>query len=335
DAQEPEPEQGSTKPQIDELFARLRAGREESVAHAQAVLGEGAAADTAIAEAPVTDESARDEEPAQGLEPLQDRESVKHLTSLGGREHVEDRRPIGESSEEPDAVGGLDEAVVSGSALPDIDDDRVFQERDRVVEPIEQQLIRSLKRVLMDEQNEMLDYLRRLSPAADTSDLLPDHEPQVQRYVAAVRPFLEEAATAGAARFGVEAMDHTAAEASVALARDLLEGLRDRLARHVGEAVTDQSDLATAISSVFREWKTTRIEPLGRHHVLTVYGRAAFEAAPEGLYRWAVDPEQECSPDCVDNELAGPVPKGERFPTGVRHPPAHGACRCIAIPLST
>ncbi len=218
--------------------------------------------------------------------------------------------------------------------LPDIDDDRVFQERDRVVEPIEQQLIRSLKRVLMDEQNEMLDHLRRLSRAADISDLLPDFEPQAQRYAAAVRPFLDEAATAGAARFGIEAMDHTASEASVALAHELLEGLRDRLARHVGEAVIDQSDLGTALSSVFREWKTTRIDPLGRHHVLSAYGRAAFDAAPEGLYRWAVDPQQECSPDCVDNELAGPVPKGERFPTGVRHPPAHEACRCIAIPLS-
>ena len=37
-------------------------------------------------------------------------------------------------------------------------------------------------------------------------------------------------------------------------------------------------------------------------------------------------------PDCDDNSLAGSVPKGEPFPTGDLHPPAHPGCRCIAVP---
>jgi len=42
----------------------------------------------------------------------------------------------------------------------------------------------------------------------------------------------------------------------------------------------------------------------------------------------ADDGERAC-PECEDNGLAGPVPKGRPFPTGHRHPPAHSGCRCL------
>jgi hypothetical protein len=31
--------------------------------------------------------------------------------------------------------------------------------------------------------------------------------------------------------------------------------------------------------------------------------------------------------------LAGPVPRGEAFPTGHPHPPAHAGCRCLLAPM--
>jgi len=30
--------------------------------------------------------------------------------------------------------------------------------------------------------------------------------------------------------------------------------------------------------------------------------------------------------------MAGPTPKGERYPTGQPHPPAHTGCRCLVLP---
>jgi hypothetical protein len=38
-------------------------------------------------------------------------------------------------------------------------------------------------------------------------------------------------------------------------------------------------------------------------------------------------------PDCDDNALAGPTPRGEVFPTGQPHPPAHAGCRCLLVPV--
>jgi hypothetical protein len=34
-------------------------------------------------------------------------------------------------------------------------------------------------------------------------------------------------------------------------------------------------------------------------------------------------------PDCDDDALAGPTRKGDAFPTGQLHPPAHPGCRCV------
>jgi len=44
----------------------------------------------------------------------------------------------------------------------------------------------------------------------------------------------------------------------------------------------------------------------------------------------AEDVDGPC-PDCDDNTLAGELPKGEEFPTGQLHPPAHAGCRCLLV----
>jgi hypothetical protein len=45
-----------------------------------------------------------------------------------------------------------------------------------------------------------------------------------------------------------------------------------------------------------------------------------------------VDRAGEPCPDAEDNALAGVVPAGEPFPTGVCQPPAHPGCRCMVLP---
>lgn len=48
--------------------------------------------------------------------------------------------------------------------------------------------------------------------------------------------------------------------------------------------------------------------------------------------RWIVDNGGVACPDAEDNALAGGVCKGDPFPTGDLHPPAHPGCRCLAAP---
>jgi hypothetical protein len=49
------------------------------------------------------------------------------------------------------------------------------------------------------------------------------------------------------------------------------------------------------------------------------------------MLRWIVDDDGGPCPDCDDDALAGPTRKGDPFPTGQLHPPAHPGCRCVLV----
>ncbi len=111
--------------------------------------------------------------------------------------------------------------------------------------------------------------------------------------------------------------------------KDIATDLRSRVARAVEGRRDDDEALIEAISAAYREWKSTRSEPFAHHHVAAAYAFASFEAAPDLPMVWVVDPSEGGCPDCDDNALAGPTPKGEHYPTGQLHPPAHAGCRCL------
>ena len=64
------------------------------------------------------------------------------------------------------------------------------------------------------------------------------------------------------------------------------------------------------------------------------YAFGAFSAAPVEELVWVVDRAEGGCPDCDDNALAGPTPRGSAFPTGQVHPPAHAGCRCLVLPAT-
>jgi hypothetical protein len=97
----------------------------------------------------------------------------------------------------------------------------------------------------------------------------------------------------------------------------------------------DIGSLSERLSGVYREWKVQKVERLASHYLIAAHQRGVFLGQPEGaLLRWIVDDDTPC-PDCDDNALAGPTPRGETFPTGQLHPPAHLGCRCLVTPAST
>ncbi|HEX7167488.1 MAG TPA: DivIVA domain-containing protein [Acidimicrobiales bacterium] len=275
------------RPRIEDLFARLRADREQAVTGAREVLAE------------------------------RDSDAV-----------VDVREP--EAGDPPVASG--DPAAQAKDA-----DEHLLQARDVILDPLAGQLTKRLKRAIQDEQNVTLDRLRTVRGRLDASAVLatPDTQPAPYRYAAL--PLLEEAArsAASAAPFGTVAVGVD--DLAQSLADELAEQIRSRVERALAESTGDDADvssLSERVSAVYREWKTHKVERLAVHHLVAAWARGTFVATPEGsAMRWVVDDDGPC-PDCDDNALAGATPRGEAFPTGQLHPPAHQGCRCLLAPAT-
>jgi len=172
--------------------------------------------------------------------------------------------------------------------------------------------------------------------------LLLSEEAQTARYADATRPLLEEAAAAGA-RFGAEVQGREAQGAEGAdvegVARDLAEAvgtaIRRRLERAAEQGSDDEASMSDSVGAAYREWKGKRADRVAGDHVAAAFARGVLAATAEGVdLRWVVDDGEDRCPDCDDNALGGPTPKGEAYPTGQVHPPAHPGCRCILVPVT-
>ena len=207
-------------------------------------------------------------------------------------------------------------------------DEEARARRDEQLDPLEAELTRSLKRILQDEQNDVLERIRQADRAAGPRVLAAlDH--QTAAFTAAAGPVLLAAYRAG----GAETDAATGSALGLALAEALSAPIRERLQRVVAGGEDDLEELAEAVRAAYRHTKLQEIEPVVRHHTTAAHALGAYAATAAGrLQRWVVDADAPC-PDCHDNTLAGPTPKGEPFPTGQNHPPAHPGCRCLLVPI--
>jgi hypothetical protein len=214
-------------------------------------------------------------------------------------------------------------------------DENLLQARDAVTEPLAGQLTKRMKRALQDEQNASLDRLRTSRGTVTVEQILAPPGDQRAPYRSLAVPFLEQAARAGSASSKFGPVSVGVEDLAAQLADDIAGALRSRLDTVLAAATSEGLDLSgmgERISSVYREWKVQKLERLAVHYLVAAHERGGFLAHPEGTpLRWLVDDEGPC-PDCEDNALAGPTPRGERFPTGQLHPPAHLGCRCLLTP---
>ena len=233
--------------------------------------------------------------------------------------------------------------LVAAERPVDDADEAVLQQRDEAIAPTEAALTKRLKRVLQDDQNDLLDRLRGLRAHPTAAFVLPARSAQTMRFAAASLPLLTDAASAGSvfvtSRLGQPQLDGDAPGSLDDLAADLANAIIHPLRRRLEEvfaaaaAEDDRVALAESIGAAYREWKTQRIEATSADHVVAAFARGAFAATPAGTSsRWLVEDVDGPCPDCDDNVLAGDVPKGEAYPTGQQHPPAHAGCRCLVVP---
>jgi DivIVA domain-containing protein len=216
-----------------------------------------------------------------------------------------------------------------------------FEERNEDLSPVVVAMARKLKRVLADEQNTVLGHVRAKRSSLDIDAVLGTEAEHSARYADAVAEDSMAAASAGAK--SVKAAGGSsrrvtqkaiAAHAVSAITAGLVTGFREDARIAIGEAEGDREVLLGLIRDVYRSWKTERIDSHVDDIACSSYGHGAYLALePGSRITWMAEPETNCCSECEDNSLGGSVVRGDDFPTGHSHPPAHAGCRCLVAPV--
>lgn len=109
---------------------------------------------------------------------------------------------------------------------------------------------------------------------------------------------------------------------------------RDMVRSTVAEAIRrdwTSDELADQLRQT-NAFSPSRAEMIARTELKSATNRGQMIAfRTSGLVsgvRWITMKDNRVEPHCRDNERAGTVEVGVRFPSGARHPPAHPNCRC-------
>jgi DivIVA domain-containing protein len=257
--------------------------------------------------------------------------------------------PTPESEPEPDADSDSepepdDEATDDETSDDETSDDEGIDQpataaRDAALADATDDLVRRGKRALQDEQNDLLDGLRRQRGKIDTGKVLPALPDQLARWAHVLQPAVDAAYAAGAASVAADAGGPTVGSAPRALltevATTVVAPLRERLEgslQSIDARTPADTEIAIAqsLGARYREWRGEQLEGVLGDALAVAYSRGVFDAAPDGSrLRWVPAVVGKC-PDCDDNALE-PTVKGSDFPTGQAHPPAHPGCRCLLV----
>ena len=216
-----------------------------------------------------------------------------------------------------------------------------FEERNEELSPVVVAMARKLKRVLADEQNTVLGHVRAKRSSLDIDAVLGTEAEHSARYAEAVAEDSMAAASAGAK--SVKAAGGSsrrvtqkaiAAHAVSAITAGLVAGFREDARIAIGEAEGDREVLLGLIRDVYRSWKTERIDSHVDDIACSSYSHGAYLALePGSKITWMAEPDTNCCSECEDTSLGGSVVRGDDFPTGHSHPPAHAGCRCLVAPV--
>jgi DivIVA domain-containing protein len=199
------------------------------------------------------------------------------------------------------------------------------------VDPLLPRLVKRSKRSLQDDQNALLDAVRRHKGRPTAAQVLPDLDGSVRAWAEILTESVQRAYASG-----VKAGGGLHFDAPPDVARDAAElvvmPLRERLTLAIDTGdERDTSGLVERIGARYREWKNQSLEAALQEALSFVWSRGVYDAAPEGSTLWWVTAEDGRCSDCDDNALE-PTVKGKLFPTGQAFPPAHPGCMCLLAP---
>ena len=240
------------------------------------------------------------------------------------------------------AVDKVVEPIVENVVVPEVEEVKIatpFELRDAALAPVIVAMSRKLKRVLADEQNEVLDILRGKLSVKTLDAIVGPKADHSARMIEALEASLKASALAGAKSLSDAAdkdLEKMVATQMAAIneyvVATVVVPLRERLSRSISQASGDNAELTSLVRLVYREWKNQHVDTQVDNIAQTSFGRGAFAALTPGTkVCWKVDPNGPACADAEDNSLAGFVGAGEAFPTGHTHAPAHAGCRCALV----
>jgi DivIVA domain-containing protein len=306
------------------------------------------------------EEAETKEEPEPEVEVDADSEAAEAAPDVGAlfeklRSEREEEPAATDQADAPDAAPAADadgaDAAVEDTAPAEAEPaateeaaeaestDPAIAARDEALAATADDLVRRGKRALQDEQNDLLDGLRRQRGKIDTRKVLPSLEDQIARWAHVLQPAVDAAYSAGAgtveAGAGGGAVGSAPRALLTELATSVVSPLRERLAgslQSIDARTPADTEIAIAqsLGARYREWRGEQLEGVLGDALAVSWSRGVFDAAPDGAQlRWVPALVGKC-PDCDDNALE-PTVKGSDFPTGQLHPPAHPGCRCLLV----
>ena len=284
-------------------------------------------------------------EPATGPTAETEGDDEGEVSSLFARLREETEVASADEDEEEGEFELVEEVIVDEVAIVEVvevvvdvpldPDAALVARRDAALVEVERTLSRRIKRELSDEQNELLDAVRRQKGTPTVDKVLPALDAHLSRYRDAALPGLVAAAVAGAdlIESSGSGAKTKAGDLADELAAELIGPLRDRIENCFREAAGDDEELAERLRACYREWKGQRVDEVSTRVALAACNRGLLDRlAPGTMVHWIVDDGGNPSPDCDDNALAGDLPKGDPFPTGHVTPPISPHCRCLVAP---
>ncbi|HDK45636.1 MAG TPA: DivIVA domain-containing protein [Actinobacteria bacterium] len=207
-----------------------------------------------------------------------------------------------------------------------------FELRDRLLLPITNKTLRTLKRGLTEAQNIALDELR----IQET-----EWKPDVDSLEARVADDLEEllrrgvsAGWSGAERLLEREFEQGDVQIESSAGHDFATAIVDAVRNALDMAGEGPRRRAAAISRVYRAWRVDEAERQVRSLAIGAYHDGllgAFEQAGVQRVQWVVA-GRGCV-TCRANAEAGPVEPGEAFASDMKRPPAHESCECTLFPV--
>ncbi|MFA5882770.1 MAG: hypothetical protein WDA60_02865 [Acidimicrobiia bacterium] len=229
--------------------------------------------------------------------------------------------------------------VFSVAESATLDDAALRRRRDAAVATAVGALAPKVKRLLQDEQNELLDTARRQKGKGDLVAALPAEDEQLAQWADVFRPAVDDLYAAGRVLGGGRtrpAPPNLVTRLVVLLVLPLRERVAASLEAADREGPYDslpdlQRAIASAVGARYREWRGQDLDDALGDLAAWAFARGVFDATPDGtLLRWVPAEIEQC-PDADDNALE-PTCKGRPFPTGQSCPPAHPGCRCLVVP---
>ncbi|MEY3362238.1 MAG: hypothetical protein RL531_1957, partial [Actinomycetota bacterium] len=211
-------------------------------------------------------------------------------------------------------------------------DEAVRAEREVVLSPLQRDLVKRAKRALQDDQNAVLDRLRTAKGRPDPARVVGDAAERAAAWGEVIAPPIAAAYTGAHTTHTTEPApdvpDDLVAVAVAAIADPLRDRLLAAVARHDAEG---EDPVHRAVGAAYREARGASLEAAVADALAAAWARGVHDAVPAGtLLRWVPSEVGRCA-DCDDNALEA-TRRGELFPTGQAHPPAHPGCRCMLTP---